>query len=536
MVSAVLRKTGNILLVLCVLIPLPLSAYEITTGIEPSSVVEGESATLSVSISGSNGDAGPSRIPDVQGLSIQYSGIQHSYQYVNGKSWRGMVLNYTVTGMKTGSYVVPSFPVKIGGREVFTQPVKLSVLGAGSGSMSGQQYGSAVRVAPRVEISKNRLYAGEPLLLRYYIVSNAGANVKIKGFEENPAASGCIMKPVDETLEDKVVSADGADAVREHIQTYIVIPAQTGRIAIGGGSIVAVADNRMDFFSFERPFRIEFDKQPVDVLPLPAGSPSDFSGTVGRFSLNAQYDDAPVKTYQDKKITVTVRGTGNMVSMSQPVLKTPEQVQLLVAQTSESMKPSANSLEGERQYTFTVIPREAGTFNLGKITLSYFDPHAGRYLVASSDEIKLTAEPGGVETTRDRGQSAPASPNYNWILYSVVGIIISGTLAAIYMLLGREKIKSLLAKRTEIKPDVEDGQGHVQQVTLSVDVLRELAVLEKKDEFLKEASRLVELRLQKETPGRNRYQGLKDELSRFRFGGGLITRGDMEHIINELAD
>lgn len=535
--SDLLKKTGDILLVLCILLPVPALAYDVTTGIDPGEIEQGSDAALSVNISGSAGSVEPSQVPDVRGLSIEYGGIQHSYRYVNGKSWRGVILNYTVTGLKTGTYVIPSFPVKIDGKDVYTQPVKLAVLRSISGRNGKTRGGERSIVTPVVEISKKRVYAGEALLLRYNLITGAGSNIQIEGFEEQPSAAGCIIKPVTENVSDDIVQNNGGDAIRRRLASYVVIPARTGSLNVGGGTLVAAAGDMSGFFPVSRPFRLGFDTRTVDVLPLPAaGKPAGFSGNVGSFTLDAQYPADPVKTFDEKKIVVTVRGSGNMVSLSQPVLQTPESMRLVVTRNSETIKPGRYTLEGEQQYTFTIIPSEAGTFQLGKITLSFFDPGSGTYRTASSAEVTFKVEPGGSAPQQNRNAPAPSGDGHGRGMYIIIIITLAASAIAVagYLLFIRKKAGATATQHEQGEDEAGIPEKSPDE-TSPVERLRELAARGKSDEFLKEAYRQVEARLADDPAGRDSYLKLKDELSILRFGGATPGPGDMERIMTVLS-
>jgi len=87
-----LKRTGSILLSAAVLFAAaaPALPAQLETVLEEPAIEVGDSTTLRVKISGDPEDVKPVKYPSVPGLRIEYSGMQQSYQYINGKSWSGV--------------------------------------------------------------------------------------------------------------------------------------------------------------------------------------------------------------------------------------------------------------------------------------------------------------------------------------------------------------------------------------------------------------------------------------------------------------
>ena len=50
----------------------------------------------------------------------------------------------------------------------------------------------------------------------------------------------------------------------------------------------------------------------IDVKPLPAGKPADFSGGVGEFNITSSINSTNVKTNDAVTVKLVISGTGNL--------------------------------------------------------------------------------------------------------------------------------------------------------------------------------------------------------------------------------
>ena len=113
-----------------------------------------------------------------------------------------------------------------------------------------------------------------------------------------PQQSGkLVIEPArfDATIEKVVQSADPFDAFFN-----------------GGGNVVSIKKS------------LTTPSIDINVLPLPAGKPSGFSGGVGEFSISSSINSTDVKTNDAITIKLIISGTGNMKLISNPEIDFPE--------------------------------------------------------------------------------------------------------------------------------------------------------------------------------------------------------------------
>ena len=94
-------------------------------------------------------------------------------------------------------------------------------------------------------------------------------------------------------------------------------------------------------------------------MPLPeTGRPDDFSGNVGNFSLDLKFDRSLLKTFDERRISVTVSGEGNFLSMAAPELTVPQGVKVIRGDGQFSFKVEKQTVRGSKEFVFTVIPEK----------------------------------------------------------------------------------------------------------------------------------------------------------------------------------
>ena len=155
-----------------------------------------------------------------------------------------------------------------------------------------------------------------------------------------------------------------------------------------------------------------------DVLPIHVADPHSphraVKGDVGDFSLRVRYDKSQMAQHDALTAKVTIRGDGYLRSVDAPELKLPSGFDQFDPTVDESISMSGEMMKGRKDFTYLIIPRRAGTFNLDPVSFSFFNPATKRY-----------------ETVEDRGTEIYVSPadgsvgEGDWIEKSDVALLDS---------------------------------------------------------------------------------------------------------------
>lgn len=522
------------------LLPLSLSAAsDLETVIEDPSIEVGDSTTLRIRIAGDADSVKPVKYPSVPGLRIEYAGMQRSFQYVNGKTWSGVELLFSVTGMRKGSYRIPPFMFRRGKETLQSGGVTLAVVaGGGDGAVSSVDLRTAVR------LSAGAAYVGEPVIMRYYLLSS-GLRAAVRQINEHPDTRGFAIRQIDESPG---AEAGEGDLQASHVVSFALIPAGPGGYRVGGGTATVSVEtpSRRDaggffglsFPGFSSSRIIEFDTRPLAIRPLPEeGRPEGFKGDVGSFTIRAEFNDDPVRVFDEKKITVTVAGRGNLLTMTRPELEREVPGLKVIAEEGESsVAIEGGALKGTRKFTYTLIPEKAGDMRPGRVRLAFFEPAGKAYRVAESREISFTATGNAVARKGRFDNEGDERVNMNF-LYPAL-IILAVAAAAVFVVIWERKryrlaagegdsVKDIAAEKDPDEPDHlaaagrcalgRDGAGFLRAAEKTIVQIRRAYGGHVPDD--------VERSLGK----------IRDEIYGYRFGGGSLSPEEMRRLHNELA-
>lgn len=434
-------KRAFVFLLLAVLVPASLSAQEVAAGLSSSEAGVGEPVQLMVTVRGARGADVPQTL-SVKGLQISLAGRSTQFEMRNFKMSSTLTYTYLVVPQFEGEFTIPSFDVQIEGKTFRTQTMRLSVSGAAARmpQMPGMPQNTAPpptgqpsqssdegeRFFAELILSKKKAYVGEvvPVELRFYFDSRVGGQVG-----ERPSFGGegfTVQKFSNAVKREQVVN--GTNYVVFSFQSAIT-PVKSGALLIPEASLDArlqlpgQAPQGFDsffnnlpipqgMFSDTRDVTIKTKPSQLEVDPLPKeGRPEDFSGAVGKFTMEASV--SPKKAAAGEPITLkaAVSGQGNFEGMGAPVL-TGDEGWRSYPPSDKFQSTDSVGFTGEKTFEFALIARQDQTRTPG-VRFSYFDPSAGKYVVLTQEPLEVDAKAGGAPpaaSSTPAGQAAaPAS-------------------------------------------------------------------------------------------------------------------------------
>ncbi len=428
-------RTGRVALALAVLLVPALTGYalEIDTVIEPARVMVGRAATLQIKISGASG-AEVERVPEVAGLSIAYRGAGRSFQWINGRTWSGLTLSFSVEPLRSGKFTVPPIRFRAGGASHQSKAVTLiAVQGAGEGRVAPQRGGER-SVMKMTALSKKKVYAGEPLIARYYLLHSGINFTEPSMLRELPETKWFVQRFIEEQVDDEIERREGMELVKSHLATFLLVPSMHGKHTIRGGEVVVSYADDDSFFGFPRRAQVKLDSVEVEVLPLPeTGKPAGFDGNVGDFTMEVEYEKKPLKVYDETRVRVIIKGTGNFVSLSPPVFEPRKDIKVIRGMNDAQVTLEKNAVTGIREFTYTLIPEREGDIDAGPFTLTFFNPGTGSYRSVSSESVILSVAGGdGAERgMRIEEDSAGFAPGINYLWIALIVLAVAGVIAGV---------------------------------------------------------------------------------------------------------
>ena len=390
----------------------------------PSKVMTGENFRLTYTVNTQNAsDFRMGKVPDaLEIITGPYTSQQSSFQMVNGHTSSSSSITYTfiICANKNGTYTIPPAHVSAGGKDVQSQPVKITVSGIAQSTNGAPRMhddhddqpqlrsaGSHITgndLFIKVSASKSRVHEQEPVLLTYKVYTL----VELTYLEGNmPDLTGFHTQeiPLPQQKSYHVETVNGRPYRCVTWKQYVMYPQVTGKLEIPSitfdGTVIqqnrdvdpfeAFFNGGSGYVEVKRSIKAPGLKLQVDPLPT---RPSNFSGGVGRFNISAQINKKEVKANDPITIRVVVGGTGNLKLIKQPVIDFPKDFDKYDPKVTDKTKLTVNGVEGNMIYDFLAVPRNQGKYTIPAIEFVYFDANANAYKTLKTTPFELNVLKG----------------------------------------------------------------------------------------------------------------------------------------------
>jgi hypothetical protein len=325
----------------------------VVVGPDPATVRLGDSTRAEIRIVDPKGTPRELALPQVDGLAIQAFGPARQLE----QRWDGqsMVRRETISWqvelrpLREGSFVVPSFAAWTGSREQRVRELRLEA----RKDLLGEELGWI-----DVQAEPLRVYVHEPIRVRLQFGVQQGLRLvqgranNGQGYYDVELQAGWLDAfPGGEPIATPAPSGNTALVVRggnslvqvafepDHQRAggrwlcftaeRAFLPTRVGKLELTAPTLrfhVVRREGSRDLFGLQRGGQTEqyyaYGKPvAIEVLPIPEqGRPTPFFGAVGRFGVEAAIDRDSVQVGDSLKLTLTVRGKGNLEFLRLPAV------------------------------------------------------------------------------------------------------------------------------------------------------------------------------------------------------------------------
>jgi hypothetical protein len=416
-----MMKFAAMALVIAATTVLRATAAQVTATLDSASIALGDTAQLTVSISG--GDSTQPELPAVSGLEFTLAGQSISFESINGAVTSSVSLTYQVTPDRVGTFTIPAIRLAGGGS---SQPLTLQVLAGASGATAASSANlptpnmssgttdatdnaSGQPAFLRVVMPKQQLYAGELVPVQVKAYFSADMSASLDGLPVLNSDAFTLNKL--DAKPDQTQEVIGGQPYNVLIWASALTAVKTGDYALNlelpvvervqqrgqGGNDSPFNDPFFNqFFSrtVDKPLTLHSGSQNVKVLPLPAaGRPADFSGAVGRFEVSSEAAPPQLTAGDPITLRLKVSGQGNFDRVYSSGLAA--SAEWKTYPPSAQFTPADNAgYGGSKTFEEAVVPLKAGQEKIPAITFSYFDPDTRQYVTRSTIPIAIEVAPG----------------------------------------------------------------------------------------------------------------------------------------------
>lgn len=264
-------------------------------------------------------------------------------------------------------------------------------------------------------IDRGEVYLGEALnlTLEYRELSVRGLRVQQlyrSGNIELPSMEGFYAGSL-VTEKDNIVIDGALYAVTRHRQR--IYPAVAGELQIGPWRWQGTVRGHTASGNPSMELDLHTPAITVRVQPLPA-PPSTFRGAVGEFTIAQALPVSDLIQGVPVTLVLTVAGSGNPGTLEAPVV--PEAPWFSVEDPREEGAPTPESPTGQfsKQFSYSLMPLKAGSFNVPAVSLTYFSPATRQYKSIRTAPVSVSVKASGpaeslvVVGGRADGPGAPA--------------------------------------------------------------------------------------------------------------------------------
>ena len=358
-----------------------------------------EGVRLTVEVSGSRKlDADPV-IPGLEAFSVSPAGTFSRMEIVNGKRSSSVQYNYLLEPRQAGVFQIGPAECRLDGQVVQSNAETLKVAQrAPALAAPGAERGPLFLTA---SLSKTSAYVEEPILyiVKLFVRARVG-DVAL----DLPKADHLKFKQLEEPRQYE--SSEGGQRYQVLEVRYLLTPTQAGEQSLaparmsltvyddqGGSRRRTVFDD--PFFSRGRPQTLLSQPLKLKVLPLPSvGQPPHFSGLVGAFKISSKLEPAEVEVGGSATLTARLAGRGNVSRLPDLAGPSPTWAKVYADQPALKIETDAEGESGVKTLKWALVPQQAGEYEIGPLSFSYFDPAAGRYQTLGTEAYRLKVRPG----------------------------------------------------------------------------------------------------------------------------------------------
>jgi hypothetical protein len=335
-----------------------------------------------------------------------------SQSWINGTVSFTQSYSYIIQPKRKGELSIGSATIKIGGKTLKSEPIKIIVLDAIDipKNPNDPNYIAQQNIHLVAEISKSRPYVGEGIYVEYRLYVSENVSVYDTNVTEAPKYNGFWNQDIKVNgFPVKLGKYNGEDYRYIVLQKALLIPTKTGKLSVDPMKmdiVIGVPSGRSDFFGnvITKNIRREFAsaKKIINPKGLPlAGKPANFIGAVGAFNFDVSLSKDVLKANETSEVKVAVSGRGNLKLFELPTAETPVELEMYQPKRKERIRINANGISGSVTDTYTVVPQYKGKYKIPSVSFSYFNPKEEKYKTIATEDFFVDVQEGKELITLD---------------------------------------------------------------------------------------------------------------------------------------
>lgn len=378
----------------------------------PSEIGENQAWTITVTVQNERLKS-YDNFPDITGFVKRGTSSQSTTNIVNGNISSSQSVIMTYLPSKQGTYTVPTFTMKVNdksftvtGKKVKVGPAVQQQRDPFSGFFDRDPYGTANRSEPEfidlkedaflaLTTNKNEVYVGEGFETTLSFFLSEQNQAPFQFYDLNKQLTDILkkLKPANSWEENFNIENINAERVTINGKVYdqykiyqaVYYPFNAEAIqfpSLGLQMIKYKVAKNPSFFGQNRKedFKTFYTKpKTVKVKQLPPHPLRD-AVAVGDYRLDERMRSTDLETGQSAAYEFHVVGEGNISSVEKPTTKQDGAFEWYEPNVRQDINRDNNRVTGRKSFSYFMIPKEPGKFNLGDyVQWVFFNPKEKKY-------------------------------------------------------------------------------------------------------------------------------------------------------------
>jgi len=413
------------------------------------------------------------------------NGMSQEMDYTSGHFVSLFYITKDASFTKTGKFSVGPAIVRKGGKVYKSNEVVVTVetnpnrQGTPSSpkNNNGQVASNNNPAFGIIELSKRKLYEGEPLLLNSNVYARFRPS-QLENYQSYEVPDVMDVHNLDNSsqinLEQKRINGEALFTFS--LDRKVVFPIKKGEHKVKPFSL----DLRSGFgFSG---YEFKSNAPTYEVIPLPKNAPSYFKGGVGKFSISRTVSNKSFKQGDVIALEFELSGRGNLHLISKPELNLPSTIQVYGDPiVNEKIKFNSNGAEGKIVYKYNIQLLDSGKLIIPKLKYAYFSPEQEKYITIELPQIELLVkgDPSfalmedlyqqdtlGYELLDEeqseevkKGKIATNESWIHWLYLSILGFVVT-----LFLILYRRKRKKEIINEQEFPTNVHQQSDEAKKI------------------------------------------------------------------------
>ncbi|MFZ9682989.1 MAG: BatD family protein [Cephaloticoccus sp.] len=321
-------------------------------------------------------------LPDVPGVTFTYRGQSTQTSIINFSRTDSVILSYRLQIRTPGSVEIPAFAVS-------TDHGAITVPAYATGTVRPSPERD---IKARLQAGETTVWAGEVFPLTYSIdvarrsFSNFGDQIE---WEASPLLAEDWSKPA---AAESSRNGESRLNILFRTRAYAKAPGTVKPQPVRQLLNLALGTVGFGLFQQQRieQVAVTTDRPEIRVQPLPAPAPASFTGAVGQFKLESKVVPTTAAVGEPITWTLTLAGSGNWPDLAGlPPRSVSKDFQIVQPQAKRTME-EGKLFDGTLSEDVVLVPTKPGTYTLGPVEFTTFNPQTGTYETARTPATTIT--------------------------------------------------------------------------------------------------------------------------------------------------